>query len=451
MIYIADKRHEAAGQAIIFVAFMIAALIGMAGLAIDGGEIYLAQRRAQNAVDAALLNAGYTLCTTGPGEDVVLAGYEAAAANEFTQDGDEDQRITINNPPTLGQFAGNTDYVEAIVEITAPTHLIQVIYKGATEISLHGVVQCANPGGHDIVPFPNATIVTLDETDNKAFNGVGNSDLHFCGGGVWSNGGGYSGGSTDISMFTIDEAYGTGDTVPGHAFGSVIDLPYSDFPEGGCTNPSFYSAGDWGGNFRLDEEFVVTSNTGVTAPDPIALIDPPARPATCAPAITEGGEYTITGTECYYGLDPRNHTTVTIGGAEGHDDNVLYIDGDISTPTHGSVIINNVLVYVTGTVDFKADTTVMAAYTDGPWDGFAMWIEGGGWGLSTEAHAINHLKGTFYVPNGDAKINGRSGSVWEVQLIAKTVRYNGCSGNIFIYDPDAFYTIPVQPSLSIME
>ena len=46
------------GQALVIVAFGLAALIGMAALAIDGGNVYSDRRHAQNAADTAALAAG---------------------------------------------------------------------------------------------------------------------------------------------------------------------------------------------------------------------------------------------------------------------------------------------------------------------------------------------------------------------------------------------------------
>jgi len=71
------KRAES-GQAIVLMALVMVALLGMLGLAIDGGGLYFLWRDAQNATDAAVLAASYARCTNG---DIIKAGLAAAAKN----------------------------------------------------------------------------------------------------------------------------------------------------------------------------------------------------------------------------------------------------------------------------------------------------------------------------------------------------------------------------------
>src|ERR1700674_4854191 len=66
------------GQAIVLVAIMLAVVVGMAALAIDGSRAYATRRDLQVAVDAAALAAGDKLQQTG---SYTLA--EQAATNSF--------------------------------------------------------------------------------------------------------------------------------------------------------------------------------------------------------------------------------------------------------------------------------------------------------------------------------------------------------------------------------
>ena len=60
------RRHQSQrGQAIVLIAVMLAVLIGMAALAIDGARAYTLRRDLQDAVDAAALTGGDTLQQTG--------------------------------------------------------------------------------------------------------------------------------------------------------------------------------------------------------------------------------------------------------------------------------------------------------------------------------------------------------------------------------------------------
>src|SRR5665213_1151424 len=70
-------RHQR-GQAIVLIAVMLAVLVGMAALAIDGARAYALRRDLQEAVDAAALTAGDNLQQTGS-----YPSAEQAAATNF--------------------------------------------------------------------------------------------------------------------------------------------------------------------------------------------------------------------------------------------------------------------------------------------------------------------------------------------------------------------------------
>jgi Flp pilus assembly protein TadG len=61
----AKNQRGQRGQAIVLIAIMLAVLVGMAALAIDGARAYAMRRDLQEAVDAAALTAGDTLQQTG--------------------------------------------------------------------------------------------------------------------------------------------------------------------------------------------------------------------------------------------------------------------------------------------------------------------------------------------------------------------------------------------------
>ncbi|HEY8680734.1 MAG TPA: pilus assembly protein TadG-related protein [Candidatus Dormibacteraeota bacterium] len=74
-----QRRNDSQrGQAIVLIALMILVLIGMIGLAVDGGRAYVDRREIQDAVDAGALAAGDNFLNTG---NQLLA--QSAASREF--------------------------------------------------------------------------------------------------------------------------------------------------------------------------------------------------------------------------------------------------------------------------------------------------------------------------------------------------------------------------------
>src|SRR6202140_1596539 len=86
------RRKRQSGQTAVVVALTFVVLIAFAGLAIDGGHVYLVNRRAQNATDTAALAAAKQLANasaflTGPpssfNDPAVKAAHDLAYANGF--------------------------------------------------------------------------------------------------------------------------------------------------------------------------------------------------------------------------------------------------------------------------------------------------------------------------------------------------------------------------------
>jgi hypothetical protein len=203
------------GQAIMLVAFAMVAILGFTALAIDGGELYLLRRKAQNAADAAIIRAVYEVCkqpVTDPNDpdlqDQVRDGAVAAADNnDFTMDYTND--ITYPYTPP-GSGSPNKDYVYVQVKATKPTRLVQVVYSGPLEVTASAVGHCNPPtkwtDGYALLATgvgcgPNALHKAgSDSTINGSLHS--NSDMQLTGSSVTVNGscsaadGGTPGGGT---------------------------------------------------------------------------------------------------------------------------------------------------------------------------------------------------------------------------------------------------------------
>lgn len=118
-----NKRVSEKGQALVLIVLAIVGIFGFAALALDIGKVYSERRRAQNAADAAVLDAGFTSTRTTGSAAVIEAAAFAAANNSLAKNG------YVNNP--------------GITDITV-THHQAVDSDGATEdfydVTIHQVV-----------------------------------------------------------------------------------------------------------------------------------------------------------------------------------------------------------------------------------------------------------------------------------------------------------------------
>src|SRR5437763_6252325 len=76
-------RRLQSGQAIVLIALMMIVLIGMLGLAIDGGRAYIDRRELQDAVDAAVLAAGDNFELQGDTNQAAAQAAKLFALNEY--------------------------------------------------------------------------------------------------------------------------------------------------------------------------------------------------------------------------------------------------------------------------------------------------------------------------------------------------------------------------------
>ena len=236
-------RRAESGQAIVLLALAIVALIGITGLAIDGGGLFFLQRDAQNAADAAAVAATYALCTFGTGAQVDAAGQVAAEQNGFIN-GQDGRIVTVTYPPTFGLKAGDSSYLQIDITATKPAYFIQMVYKGPLEVSVRAIGYCQPPFDPGTVP----AIFGVSATCTNAVRWAGSTGN--IQGGVFSN--------NDI-QFT-----GSDNTIGGAVEGvSHVDSPSSNnnlFDPGQPTSPVspepdplalYYSIGDYAPTGRI--------------------------------------------------------------------------------------------------------------------------------------------------------------------------------------------------------
>src|SRR5437764_3565721 len=106
------------GQALPLLALALIALAGFAALALDGGNLWTEQRRAQAAADNAVMAAAYqemsgiAVSATLPNREAILAPYAYAnAAQNSYLNSDPHTTVVYHLPPIHGAYAGNYDYM----------------------------------------------------------------------------------------------------------------------------------------------------------------------------------------------------------------------------------------------------------------------------------------------------------------------------------------------------
>jgi Flp pilus assembly protein TadG len=188
------RRRRQAGQTAVIVALTFVVLIAFAGLAIDGGHVYLVNRRSQNATDAAALAAAKQLANantflSGPpsafNDPAVKAAHDLAYANGFPTNFDGactsangtsfsaswyaggscgsttfDTRVTVNSPPTAPMSracqAAPYNCLQVVISQKIQNYLMGVLGVPITYSTTSAVAYAEPPQNSYAVPPPTA-------------------------------------------------------------------------------------------------------------------------------------------------------------------------------------------------------------------------------------------------------------------------------------------------------
>ncbi len=123
------------GQVIVLIALLVVILLGFTALAIDGGGLFLLQRDAQNAADAAALAGAYAKCTKG--------NVDAAAKERAELDGFPDMEL-IGGPDVdvLNPSPQGAQYVEVVITADKPSYFAHLIFSGPLRVTVRSIGEC---------------------------------------------------------------------------------------------------------------------------------------------------------------------------------------------------------------------------------------------------------------------------------------------------------------------
>ncbi len=220
------------GVAVVMMAIMFAVFLGFAGIVLDGGRLYFEKRSMQVAADAGAMGGAYEIWRrhTDYGTEVRPAVINDTGLNGYN---DGNSTITVNNPPASGPNAGNSNFVEVIIEDSVPVYFMRILsWTNAT-------VKARSVAG--LLSYNEACVLALDRDDKDAIKTNGNPQL-IANCGIMSNSGdpstGLNGTGSSIVSGTwigVSGGYSGGGTFtpnPEEGVPPMIDpLSYLDPPD----------------------------------------------------------------------------------------------------------------------------------------------------------------------------------------------------------------------------
>jgi hypothetical protein len=446
----AARKHEA-GQVLPLLALALVALLGFAALALDGGNLYTEQRRAQAAADNAVMAAAFEQMNGVSSNNALRAAAFANAAQNGYEPGPR-TTLAFYLPPIHGQYAGNPEYLEVVITQTVPTALAHLVFpQNPIPLTVIAVAH-GSPTGPIMPGYALAAM--KPDCDNS------NSTIYMQGRGGGSTGGTFlvDGGAfvnaacpNALEMSGSHESLQTdGPTTPINIAGDSYDGSVCTAP-GVPTNCNYYPA--------------PTTGIPQVTQDPLANT-PAATPPTCGLArnlATElgDGDGTIIRPGAYTTLD-SGHSSMTLSPG-------IYClsQGKLSSG-NGNTSGNGVLIYLAdvtaeidfsgnGSVDLRAPTKtstgcegtgdpsqeickylgilvykVVGANTCGQSD-----VE-----IDFTGSSTMNVVGLVYAPLSLVRYGGNGSLTMTGQTIAGCVKFNGNGRIDIVYDPSLTYSPP---------
>ena len=135
------------GQTLPLFAIAFAAILGLAGLALDGARLYAEQERVQAAADAAAIGAAHELRRGNRdySRSLLPAATHDAGLHGLTP---EEAEVIVHHPPVSGAFAGSPDHVEVAVRVEMRTTFLGMFGRLSQTVSgraVSGLVTSLQP------------------------------------------------------------------------------------------------------------------------------------------------------------------------------------------------------------------------------------------------------------------------------------------------------------------
>jgi len=436
------------GQALVIIAFALIGLVGITGLAIDGGMAFSDRRHAQNAADTAAYAGalGKINPITDPDTGVELSPYDSmqVLARDRAESNGYDGNLVRSvvevytcdeaDASCAGTYAGSPDHVQVIITSYVDTFFARVVgipqITNRVEAVSMGIANSTEPlyDGDAIV----ALALTGNGCDGEFIIGGSGGDskkdeeakakIHIKGGGIFVNSDNTSDDyeSTTCGAFVQD--------------GCSAEL---DFEESG----GIKSVGNINLNKSCEDNLEGPMEEGVDPVEfpPELVLEPPDECSESGQISNDSSTKTSTLQPGYYdNIPPKDAAFDTIVLEPGN-----YCLSKFQVSSKVEVYGSDVFFYVKpdGSFDFSGGKMDLSAPTaeDDAYQGFLVYVaepDKDKLACKINGNSDTTFVGTIFAPYCDITLNGSSSSKGlHSQIIGYTVKLNG-SGDLFIeYDP----------------
>jgi hypothetical protein len=380
-------RHDQSGTYMIVAGLAMPVLVGTAGLGTEAGWWLYTHKNMQSAADSAAVSAATAGSNLNTEADTVTALYG------FTN-GTKNVTVTVNQPPSTGNYTSSPQAVEVLISQPQP-RLLSALFGTDPILIKARAVALGNAG--------TGCVLALDPTASSAVKVSGSNQLNLIKCNL------YSDSNANPSLDVSGSA-----TVSANQVGVVGNIS-------GASN--------------------ITATNGIRTgmrpiADPYANVSPPPEPSCSNAKITvnSNGKNTSLPPGCYSGS-----ITVNAGATLNLDPGIYYLDGaNLSVAGNATITGTGVTLVFTGsgsswgTASIGSNAIVnLTAPTSGPTQGIVMYGDRKmpvGTAFNLTGGGTQNFGGAIYLPKANLSFSGGDGTTTScTKIIADTIALTGTS------------------------
>jgi Flp pilus assembly protein TadG len=395
------------------VVLAIVALAGMAGLVIDGGNLFLDRRNAQNAADSAALAAALTRVRGN--QNLAAAALSSAAQNGYNNNGSSNI-VEVHHPPISGPNKGNIEYVQVLITSHVKTTFARVLGWKELTNNVEAVARTKTPEVRQILN--GQAVISLapssDCNNHKSFWLHGEATLDITGGGVFVN-------SDNNQCAFIQQGSGSIRIRDNHQINVVgtamIQKPQLLTPGVSVGSiPISYPPPFFMPKLKCGQDAVVSEDGTTMSPGKWDEDFPPV-----GVTFLEGGAYCL-----------KKGINIT-GDLEGSNVVFMVEDGDVHFNNEAKIVLD--------------------APNNGDFAGLLLYVPMDNPNkVVLNAGVDSNIRGTILAPASAIHINGNDSKAgFKSQIIGYTIDVNGNSNVIINYKDELNYNTLTMPEVQLSE
>jgi Flp pilus assembly protein TadG len=406
---------DRSGASAVVIALAMTGVLGLAGLGTEVGMWYVSKRTMQAASDSAAYSAAMAEYNGETKAQYTREAKSVAGSYNFVDD-TNNTTVTVNSPPTKGNYTTDSNAVEVIITQQQPIVVSGLFLGGPTTVATRSVALTGTPGAGCVLALDGASIDDIFNNGNTTINLIG-CDL-------------YDNSPNNCALNLVGSANLTANgafIVGNYCTSNNASLTITPRPTGDGTHVN------WSAPISDPYASYLAS---YSAPTTCNYNNQKYNAGANIPASTFTNGQVFCG-----GLDITGNSTVNFPSGIFYITNgVLHVDGGstLNAPVPACASPQptgcgtTFVLSGTATVNFEGGATInVTALNSGPFPGvaFAVTSPSGSGTSSFQGGATMNVQGAVYSPNNTVQWAGGSNTTGTpcTQIVALTIDFKGNS------------------------